>query len=219
MFIETYLKTPAHTIYNRMDATYENTLCYFYNTKDELTTVMDWLVYLQTNEYYKSGWNSYIVKVSKRYEDKTQRGRRVNGDWVVLVVFTDPTDAKNCFLDEFQKVKGINYHQGIERRLPTMSKWTATSKTSEAMLMFNPAVAEPIVIEGKANHLHSACYSLVRTLEKVEDRTERIELAYSWFKVVAKEYFNCNVKVNCDCGQCIADGSDSVANVVLEQLP
>ena len=202
-----------------MDATYENTLCYFYNTKEELTAVMDWLVYLQTNEYYKSGWNSYIAKVSKPYEDKTQRGRRVNGDWVVIVVFTDPTEAKTCFLDEFQKVKGINYHQGIERRLPTMSKWTASSKTNEAMTMFNPAVAEAIIIEGKASNLQSACISLVRTLEKVEDRAERIELAYSWFKVVAKEYFNCIVKVNCDCGQCIADGSDVVAEVVLEQLP
>ena len=155
-----------------MDATYENTLCYFYNTKEELTAVMDWLVYLQTNEYYKSGWNSYIAKVSKPYEDKTQRGRRVNGDWVVLVVFTNPEEAKNCFLDEFQKVKGINYHQGIERRLPTMSKWTASSKTNEAMFMFNPTVAEAIIIEGKASNLQSACISLVRTLEKVEDRAE-----------------------------------------------
>ena len=201
-----------------MDATYENTLCYFYNTKEELTAIMDWLVVLQTNDYYKSGWNSFISKVSKPYGDNTSRGRRVNGGWVVLVVFTNPEEASACFLDEFQKVKGINYHQGIERRLPKSSKWTTTAMTNIAMNMFSPSYG-PIEIEGKASKLQGACVSLVRTLEKVEDRAERVELAYSWFKVVAKEYFNCNVKVNCDCGQCIADGSDVVAEVVLEELP
>ena len=192
-----------------------NTLCFFYNTKTELANIMFSLNSIRVQN--STDFTSYLCRVVKPYTDKTQGGRRVNGNWCCVIDVVDKDKCDNIF----EKSNAILFHQGIEKRLQSRSRWVSVAdlvNMDKMPMYYSLDTKPPIEIEGNANKLEQACISLISVLNKQTNDADKVALAQSWFQFTAQKHFNCVVKTLCDCGNCIKTRTSEEEKTIDDRL-
>lgn len=175
-----------------------NELCYFYNTKSELMTIMKSLADIRQTHHIN--FNSFLCRVVKPYLDRTQGGRRVNGFWCCVVEFLNEEECDKVFYE--CEPKPIRLCAGIEKRLQSRAKWNAVAELVNMDKMpryYSEDKPSPINVEGYSKDLESACSALIKVLDEQTDPNEKVSLAYSWFLFTNMKHFNCYVRTLCDC--------------------
>jgi hypothetical protein len=179
-------------------------LCYFYNTKDELKIIIDYLIECEKQNITLY---PYITRVSKPYTDKTKSGKRVEGNWVVIVDFECNT-SQNIPVT----ILSIPMSQGILRRLPTKSKWISIIDEEHNINLNNflenelanglCSIAKPNIY-ADADSFEKMVNTLVSSISTTEEKDMK-PLIGTWFMFACSEVFSVDVKLLCGCGELIA---------------
>ena len=180
------------------------TWCYFYNTRNELKDIINFLFELKDKD---TRVRPFITRVSRPYTDKTKGGANVQGNWVVVAEIELDDNASNSVK---WSTRGIVLTQGISRRLPTKSKWIEISNDhmlefleTEIALGLCDVDYPKSAMYGNVNSFEAMVSSLVANLANSENKDTKV-LIGTWFMVACEEVFNTNVKLVCGCGELIA---------------